>query len=76
MDDKHILTYDDIPALAEAGQQIIDLIQEGCKSSNSGRNTVLIPAIRDLEESNSYDSDPRYKKSGNLSKKISHLCCQ
>ena len=59
MDDKHILTYDDIPALAEAGQQIIDLIQEGCKSSNTGRNTVVIPEVRDLEVSNSYDSEPR-----------------
>lgn len=59
MDDKHILTYDDIPALAEAGQQIIDLIQEGCKSSNIGRNTVVIPEVRDLEVSNSYDSEPR-----------------
>ena len=55
-DDKHILTYDDFEQLVEAGQQIINLIQEGCKS-NELRN-VAVPNMNQLEDENSYDSDP------------------
>ena len=36
--DENILHYDDYNQLAEAGNQIIALVQAGCKSEKSGRD--------------------------------------
>lgn len=62
--DENILHYDDYNQLAEAGNQIIALVQAGCKSEKSGRdtNTNTSDAIffedSDDESYLSYSDDP------------------
>merc|ERR1712176_1193298 len=57
-DEAHILHYDDMDQLVEAGQQIINLIQEGCKSNDL--RDVSAPPDHFFEDNsdsiNSYDS--------------------
>ena len=63
-DENMILQYDDYNQLAEAGQQIIALVQAGCKSrrntANAGEWPHLTPILTRLwpQDSNWPPSDP------------------
>merc|ERR1712176_1167814 len=57
--DENILHYDDYNQLAEAGNQIIALVQAGCKSEKSGRdamsNSNYDPRIAEYNIAEGYD---------------------
>ena len=48
-DAEHLLHYDDFGQLMEAGQEIVDLIQAGCKAGTSTRSQAL-SSSRQLED--------------------------
>ena len=52
-DDEHLLHYDDFGQLMEAGQEIVDLIQAGCKADDKKRSQATSPKypLEDYDDS-------------------------
>ena len=57
-DDEHLLHYDDFGQLMEAGQEIVDLIQAGCKADDNKRSQASSPKypLEDYDDSVSRNS--------------------
>ena len=57
-DDEHLLHYDDFGQLMEAGQEIVDLIQAGCKADDTKRSQASSPKypLEDYDDSVSRNS--------------------
>lgn len=55
-DDEHLLHYDDFGQLMEAGQEIVDLIQAGCKADDKKRSQATSPKypLEDYDDSVSF----------------------
>jgi len=69
-DEQHILHYDDFNQLAEAGQQIIDLIQEGCDIRSGQELLRAADASKsqqlELESFETFDNEPLAPRLQNL----------